>query len=180
MLCKYTSHKTQGFTLIETIIGMVILSISFTIIFKLILPANEQSASQVQQIKAAELARSFMNEIISLPYDENSENDLRCGESGAGQCSDILGADGEATRGLFDDVDDYNGYNANGNIILDAAGSGLTGYQGYNANVTVVYDSNYDGTADTNIGDKSAKLITVTVTTSQGERFDFKTYRSNF
>ena len=43
------AQKHAGFTLVETIVGIVVLSLAFSIIFAIVLPASEQSASQVQQ-----------------------------------------------------------------------------------------------------------------------------------
>ena len=55
MLKPVTLLKSHGFTLIETIIGIVVLSIAFSILTTLIYPLANQSAEQVHQIKAAEL-----------------------------------------------------------------------------------------------------------------------------
>ncbi len=53
--------KGRGFTLIELIVGIVVLSISFSLLTTLILPLSEKSAEQLHQVRAAELGQSMMN-----------------------------------------------------------------------------------------------------------------------
>lgn len=176
MLCKINLHK--GFTLIETIVGIVVLSIAFSIMINLIYPRVEESADQLHQVRAAELAQSLLNEIQGRAFDENSDkvgSILRCGETGAPACTTLIGSEEGTNRELFDDVDDYN------NLALeDSEGSDLSGiYQGFSLQVSVINDSNYDGVADT-INYSTAKLITVSVTTPTGFTIDFSTYKVNF
>ena len=109
---------TKGFTLIELIVGIVVLSISFSLIISLILPLSEKSAEQLHQVRASELGQSMMNEILARAFDENSDMAgglVRCGENSVvctgttGEGS--LGADvGETERSLYNDVDDYIGF----------------------------------------------------------------------
>lgn len=76
--------KSRGFTLVEIIIGIVVLSISLSIISTLIAPAEQKSADQILQVKAAELAQSLLNDISSRAFDHNSDmagGILRCGEN---------------------------------------------------------------------------------------------------
>ena len=162
-------YSQQGFTLIETIVGIVVLSIAFSIFTTLIYPLANQSAEQVHQIKAAELGQSMINEILGKAFDENSEMSggfYRCGEdqnndgeikSTDGEtCSTVLANEEGGERELFDDVDDYNGLA----IIESSLGD----------------DGDNDG-ADNNY---TAKLITVTITTPQDFNFVFSVYRVNF
>lgn len=174
----------KGFTLVELIIGIVVLSITFSVVFNLIMPASTQGASQVQQIRASELGQSLMNEITGRAFDENSDmagGYYRCNENndvGVFQpCSTVLGADGES-RENFDDVDDYHNLNETGASIKNSLGQSLGElYLGFNVFVTVVYDGNYDGIADTN---QQAKLITINVTTPTLDVITFSAYKVNF
>ncbi|ASP46317.1 type IV pilus modification PilV family protein [Cognaticolwellia beringensis] len=182
----------QGFTLIETIVGIVVLSIAFSIFTTLIYPLANQSAEQVHQIKAAELGQSMINEILGKAFDENSEMSggfYRCGEdqNNDGEikaldgetCSDVLANEEADTRELFDDVDDYNGLTI---IESSLGGSDSLGdmYVGYQIKVNVINDSDYDGDNDGADNNYTAKLITVTITTPQDFDFDFSVYRVNF
>lgn len=171
----------SGFTLIETVIGMVVLTVSFTILTSFIFPLSNRSASQVHQIKAAELGQSMINEILGKAFDENSDMSgglNRCGEQGVLCTSSLSLGSEEVLRELFDDVDDYH----NLNTLTSSLGAGdslADSYLGYSMAVQVINDSNYSGDSD---GDNNftAKLITVTVTTPQGENFIFSVYKMNF
>ncbi len=181
-LIKYSNSKLnqqqQGFTLIEVIIGIVTLSVAFAVIINLILPATEQSAGQIQQIRAAELGQSLMNEIVAKAFDDNSDmvgGLVRCGESGV-NCSTTMGAEGE-NRDQYDDVDDYNGLTLVQNSLAEDLG---TLYQGFKVSIIVCNDSNYDGTCNASDDNKTAKLITITITDSLDNSITFATYRANF
>lgn len=183
----------RGFTLIETIIGIVLLSISFAIFTSLIYPLSEQSAEQVHQIRAAELGQSMINEILAKAFDENSDMSggfYRCGDDinndgeitaadGEKSCSVTLGNEESDRRELFDDVDDYNDLNLNElESSLGASDSLGNIYSGFQVKVSVINDSNYDGISD--INNFTAKLITVTVTTPQKFDFVFSAFKANF
>jgi len=188
----FSKALQQGFTLIETIVGIVVLSIAFAIFTSLIYPLANQSAEQVHQIKAAELGQSMINEILGKAFDENSEMSgglVRCGEDinsdgaidpndGEMECSTSLTNEESNNRALFDDVDDYN----NLNVFESSLAGGLADvYIGYSIKVTVENDSNYDGKFDLGVDNNyTAKLITVTVTTPQNFDFVFAVYRVNF
>jgi len=178
--------KSKGFTLIETIVGIVVLAISFSLITTLIFPLTEQSADQLHQIRAAELGQSMLNEIQNKAFDEKSDKAggiIRCGESGVTCTTNAdLGADGTEARKAYDDVDDYNGLRygikyGEGDIA-DSQEEIISLYLGYSMAIDVCNDGNYDGTCD-NTTDV-AKKITVTVTTPTGFDIVFSTYRANF
>lgn len=176
-----TKFKNNGFTLIELIVGIVVLSLSFSLLISLIFPLSEKSADQLHQVRAAELGQSMINEILARAFDEQSDMTgglIRCGENGVVCTSDDdLGADdGETERALYDDVDDYidfdfsNETNALGESYLDL-------YPGFNVSVTVSYN-NYSPIDSAVIG--LAKRITVTVTTPQDFDIAFSFYKANF
>lgn len=182
--------KVKGFTLIELIIGIVILAISFSVLTSLIYPIAKQSAEQLHQVKAAELAQSMLNEIQNKAFDENSDMAgglLRCGETGAPTCSSIMGADTVSgiteTRATFNDVDDYNGLIYNVGEINNSQDQTLNSYIGYSMAIKVCNDANYSGPncdadPDTNIS--TAKLIIIKITTPTDFSLYFSTYRANF
>jgi len=171
----------KGFTLIELIIGIVVLSISLSIVSTLIIPAEEKSADQVLQVKAAELGQSILNDISSRAFDENSDMTgslIRCGEpnDGSNPCTSEanFGPDtGETDRSLFNDVDDFhlyqNHFNANNQNLHQ-------GYTNFDLLVEVTYDGLSIGLSDNN----NAKKITVTVTTPLGTAIKFATHKANF
>ena len=179
---QLTSKDVRGFTLIETIVGIVVLSIAFSSFTTLIYPLANQSAEQVHQIKAAELGQSMINEILGKAFDQNSDMSggfSRCGDAGASPCTPSSEQGGEIgeSRESYNDVDDYNG------LITLATSLGddiafSEAYIGYAIDVEVITDGNFDGQPD-NINN-IAKLITVIVTTPQDFKFAFSVYRVNF
>ncbi len=189
--------KPHGFTLVELIIGMIVLAIVMTIITGLLAPQAKHSADPIIQIRASELGQAMMNEILAKSFDEYSDRSppwLRCGETGTDVCSATLGPDcldntktapactGSSleTRATFNDVDDYIG-TWSGSAILDSLGTGTGNYYtGYELTVTVIYDSDHDDTTiNTNIN-ATAKLITVSVTSSTNEVYGFSAYKGNY
>ncbi|MEP4891248.1 MAG: type II secretion system protein [Aliiglaciecola sp.] len=197
------NSKTQaGFTLIELIIGIVVFAIALTFITSLIFPQAGKSVDPIMQVRATELANTFIREISAMGYDENSGNSIRCNDdlnndgdlddAGESSCTPIgsFGPDDSEfrnnTNSNFDDVDDYHGLqqgagytdavirNSLGEILL-VDGQNL--YAGFSISVSVTYDGNMDGVTDT---DQSAKLILVNVTTPGGETIAFSAYRSNY
>ncbi len=182
----YSTFK--GFTLIETIVGIVVLAISLSVLTTLIYPIAEQSADQLHQVKSAELAQSVLNEIQNKAFDENSDiagGRVRCGETSAPACTanNDLGVDGTESRTTFDDVDDYNGLIYFPGNIEDSQGQLLNLYSGYAMEIKVCNDADYsgpdcEGTPDANIS--TAKLIIVKITTPTDFELYFSTYKANF
>ena len=185
---SFSQYAQKGFTLIETIVGIVVLAISISVLTSTIYPIAEQSADQLHQVKAAELAQSMLNEIQNKAFDQKSDmagGRIRCGELGI-LCSDFMGPDTVAgikeTRATFNDVDDYNdlkyGSVYNKGDIENSQGITLDLYTGYSMLIEVCNDANYDGSCT---GDNFiAKLITVKITTPTGFSMNFATYRANF
>ena len=176
------SLKSQrGFTLIELIIGIVVLAISFSLLTSLILPLSEKSAEQLQQVRASELGQSMMNEVLARAFDHQSDlvgGLTRCGENATSCTSDSnLGADsGENERSLYNDVDDYIDFNFTGES--NALGENFVSlYPGFNVAIAVCY-SNYAATCSSSI--ELAKLVVITVTTPNGFDFVFSSYKANF
>lgn len=171
----------KGFTLLETVIGIVVLGVSFSLLTSLIYPFSERSAEQIHQVKAAELAQSMMNEIQNKAFDDNSDmagGRERCGEPLLAICSTTMGPESGEVRETFDDVDDYHGLTYNPGEIENSQGQLLSPYEGYTMTITVCNDSDYDGSCDTNTS--TAKLIHVEVITPMDFTVDFSTYRANF
>lgn len=197
MRYNYSKLKriNSGFTLIETVVGIVVLAISFSVITTLIYPIVEQSADQLHQVKAAELGQSMLNEIQNKAFDENSDKTggiIRCAEISASACTlnNSLGSDTGESRINYDDVDDYDGLSFDFEAdpieyIENSQGQSLGDlYLGYSLDVSVCNDGDYDGVCSDKIAGNTdtstAKLITVTIRTPTGFDIQFSTYRANF
>jgi MSHA pilin protein MshD len=188
------SYKTQqnknqnGFTLIELILGMVVLAIVMTIITGLLAPQARQSADPVVQIRATELGQAMMNEILAKSFDENSDRSPpwnRCGEN-AITCTTLITPtpsnqtpnDEGASRANYNDVDDYHGLKLAGTAIENSLGNVVRYYAGFQLDIAVQYDDDFNGAGTSS--KKIAKLVTVTVTASNGEVYGFSAYKGNY
>ena len=187
----------NGFTLIELIIGIVILSITLTIITGLLAPQARQSADPVVQIRATALGQALMNEILAKSFDQQSQRNapwLRCGEgtlvctvqsSFGPDCLDssktppACSGSSLESRTTFNDVDDYHDLTLNSDAQF-AAFFGLSSdyYKGFSLSVTVGYDDNYNGTGSST--NKTAKIVTIEIIASNDERYGFSAYRGNY
>lgn len=137
------SIRAQGFTLIELVIGIVVLAIAMTVSISFLSPLAKRSIDPIYQIRAAELGSSLMNEILTKSFDQNSDHtgggQWRCSEPNtlgiATTCSATLGPDAGETRNTFNDVDDYiTGVTP----ISDSQGIDLSDlYRGYSYRVDV-------------------------------------------
>jgi MSHA pilin protein MshD len=178
--------KESGFTLIEIIIGIVMLSISLAIVSSLIAPTEEQSADNLLQIKAAELGQSLLNDISSRAFDHHSDMSggrNRCDEIGQAACTANIrlgpedGLDGrlpsgENSRDKYNDVDDFHKYDAKNDALDNSLGETYSSFDIY-------VDVRYAG-ADLGLADNLAKRITVTITTPLGTEIKFATHKANF
>lgn len=108
------SHQV-GFTLLESIVAMIVMGVAMTMLITLFFPHVENSAIPKYQVRASALGQSMMNTILSRGFDENSDSNGsrdRCDEDGANPCTTTLGPDkGEigTDASFFNDVDDYIG-----------------------------------------------------------------------
>ncbi|MDO6686852.1 MULTISPECIES: type IV pilus modification PilV family protein [unclassified Agarivorans] len=172
--CK--SYRNSGFTLIELIVGIVVLAISLVVITSFLAPQAVRSIDPIYQVRSAELGSSLMNEILSKSFDENSDHTggglWRCGETGQPACTaaDSYGPDGE-TRSQYNDVDDYH---TNGNFIAidDSLGTNLANiYRNYSYRVAI--DSSENGI-------NAAKRIDLWIRAPNGADYAFSAYRWNY
>lgn len=191
-------YKQSGFTLIEIIVGMVMISVALLLIYSVLIPQTRQGIDPIWQVRATALAKSLSNEILAKSFDQNSNPSgslLRCSEVDPCSTSSQLGPDAGETRQDYNDVDDFHGFTANDANIVSSAGysgsiNGNDLYQGFVANVSVFYDQNLDGINDDDINQDgsldtgtlvaSIKLVKVTITTPGGEDIVVSSIRGNF
>ncbi len=167
-------NNNRGFTLVELIITIILSGIAMVMFAGIYASTQVNSVSPIMQVKAAELAQAYLEEISLKRFDEQSPvgNQYRCDENPAIPCSNTLASDGE-TRDRFDDVDDYN--NLNELPPRDALGNIRNGFNGFSASVVV----SYAGT-DQGFGARDLKRIEVTITSPEDDLFVFSLYKGNF
>jgi len=153
-----------GFTFLEIIIALTILSVAllgFSQIFSTALNASYRAA---QESIATNLGRGLMAEIMSKNFVEDPTMNP----------PPALGPDGTESRfggsgNAFDDVDDYHGYSESppisvGGLPMDGT-AGTPDYSKFSRSVSVKYvDFLADGTYNDNpSGNTNYKKVTVTV-----------------
>ncbi|WP_372047236.1 type IV pilus modification PilV family protein [Vibrio atlanticus] len=105
--------KERGFTLIESVIVIVVMGLAMMTIINFLVPQIERSGDPHYQTRSAALGQSVMSIILARGFDENSDfggGELRCGE-GSATCTlqADFGPDNTEIIALYNDVDDYHG-----------------------------------------------------------------------
>lgn len=178
----YRGQQNQcGFTLVEIIVGLVTLGLSFVILTIIIFPQAQRSAEPVLQIRAAALGQALLDEIMSKGFDQQSDftgGQLRCGEVGAPLCTapEDLGSESES-REAFNDVDDYHQLHLS-DSLAGALGEDLAErFPNFNYTIDVCYSDIFGNCSNTIT---RFKRISVIVTTPQGQDFTFSAIRGNY
>ncbi len=169
--------KQNGFTLVEVIVMIVVLSVALTGLTIAINETVKHSPKPLIQTRAMELAQAYLDEIFAKRFDELSGQGgtPRCDstDNAAQLCSNVMGDEEGGVRSLFDDVDDYHGVNDAPPVL--ASGTSLTNYSSYQVQITVGYSGGEIG-----LGNRAAKRVTVSVTTPLGNVVPVSAYRVNF
>ena len=181
----------RGFTLIELIVGIVLLAVALTGILGLLINQAPQAVDPVQQVRAAQLAQRLAGEILQKSFDEQSDHNggrYRCGEQVVGvtisPCSSSYGTDGEPAPYAYNDVDDFdtagNWLNAN-TLTQTAAGISGEEYRNYQVKIVVSAVDFSDGTFKSCTGPCSVgKRIDLQIKLPDGSVLDFSFYRGNY
>ncbi|MFC1234806.1 prepilin-type N-terminal cleavage/methylation domain-containing protein [Vibrio sp. F74] len=192
--------KSAGFTLIESIVAIVIIGIAMVSLTSFLFPQIEDSARSHYEVRASALANSLTTEILARGYDHNSDPDgglIRCGENDSNGvlvlCSTTLGPDAGTdefdgtTRQPenFNDVDDYIGCwytneaskahctESKVGSLSDVLGNSISNeYPNFAANVTVE--------KDTIGGSSQFKKVRVEIVTGSYGSYDFIAHRGNY
>ena len=116
-----TPRYTKGFTLIEIILGIVVMSIAIAGVVSVMASFDKTSTDPILDTKASMLAEHVISQIYQTSYDENSDHyggECRCGENSIlcpsqAVCSNIIGPDNDLEKNAlsplnFNDVDDFD------------------------------------------------------------------------
>lgn len=187
--------KKTGFSLIELIVAIVILSIGVTGFITLVINTTQNSIDPQIRVQGNAIARAYLEEIMLKEFcdpdwDRNADADadpltnpqncpVDCNVSACGNCSALgIGWTTEA-RANFDDVCDYNGLNDVGARNQTGAGV-IAGLEDYTVDVTVNDGAgvNLNGLTG-NTGE--VVLINVIIThTTTGTTMPLSSYKTNY
>ncbi|MBY7950524.1 prepilin-type N-terminal cleavage/methylation domain-containing protein [Vibrio fluvialis] len=181
----------KGFTLVESIVAMVIIGLAMVVLISFLYPQVERSATPHYQTRAANLGQSLMSQILARGFDQNSDFDggsIRCGEAST-TCSSVLGPEGENSPAQFNDVDDYIGcwYGDNASDCgSETTKNPLTNILGTNVaanyrHFTVFIAVDYVNSAFQPVSAiTDMKRIELTIDTGNYGRYTFVAYRGNY
>ncbi|SDZ90130.1 MSHA pilin protein MshD [Desulfuromusa kysingii] len=148
------SKKDQGFTLIELIVAMVVISVALVGVMSVMNYTTLHSADPVLRHQAIAIAEAYMEEISLQNFNDPD-------------------TDGEGSRLLYDDVDDYDGLADDG--AVDQNGHPIVGLDRYLVHVSV-QPQNY-GPAGLEV---PGLRIDITVTDPAGESLLLTGYRADY
>jgi MSHA pilin protein MshD len=147
-------RRQAGFTLIELIIFIVVVSAGLAGILMVMDVSVKSSADPMVRKQTVAIAESMLEEIMLKAYED----------------PDGLPNVVEASRALFDDVDDYAGYSTASGMV-DMGGAPIAGLTRYDVSNVAV--------AAVTINGVNAKRITVTVT-GPGGAVDLTSYKTKY
>lgn len=148
----------KGVTLIEVIVFIVVVNLALVTVLQIYGQAVVNSVDPIVRIKATELARATLDNVLTRKFDEATPSGgiPACGSTGAPVCVGVV-ADAD-----YDDVGDFDGYVDNS-------------HAGFPVSVAVAYAGTDIGLANT-----AAKKITVTVGMPDGNSVVLAAYKGNY
>lgn len=202
------NSRESGFTLLELVLGIVLLAIALLMLLSVLLPQARNRPQPIYQARAMELAQTMLQEVLSRSYDELSDrqgvstlNKYRyCGainanlEESSGPCTapsaygpegaelNAKLADGTPNFTLYNDVDDFQLFclaPLTGAQVAAVQGLDTSLYQGYGVQLCIDSYPAGLGLTERDGGDV-AKRIRVTVTMPSQESLVLTDYRSNY
>jgi MSHA pilin protein MshD len=150
-----TMRRQAGTTLIELVIAIVIISIAASTVLMALSTNVASSADPMVRHQAVAIAEAYLEEIALKSF------------------VDPDGVDGEGSRDLYDDVDDYDGLVDNG--ARNQFDTAIADLSDYTVSVAVTASSALPSIASTDL-----YLISVTITHSANINFTVSAYRANF
>ena len=151
---KLYTKKIMGFSLIEMVLAISILTLITVTFFKALTLMSGQSVEPIQQKQGFLITQSLMDEIYSKSFIKSTGG--------------FAGPFTDANRAKFDAIDDYNGYSKLG--VTDINAQAITGLENYQIDIVV---------NNITLNSKPAKEIIITITTPRNEKFQLKGYRIN-
>ena len=151
---KLYTKKIMGFSLIEMVLAISILTLITVTFFKALTLMTGQSVEPTQQKQGFLITQSLMDEIYSKSFIKSTNG--------------FTGPFTDANRAKFDAIDDYNGYSKLG--VTDINAQAITGLENYQIDIVV---------NNITLNSKPAKEIIITITTPRNEKFQLKGYKIN-
>lgn len=162
---RSTPGDANGFSLVEVVIAIVVLSVGLISLLSVFLVNVRHSADPLALEQANAVAQAYMEEILLKafcdPNDFSSDCPAACSAAACGACSGSTVSGGAAeNRSSFDDVCDYDGLADSGGA-LDQTGAAVPGLDAYNVTVSVDDNAVLNG-----LSGAAGQVLAVTVNVS--------------
>jgi len=175
---KYRT-KSQGFTLLELIVSIVILGLGVTAFTSLINQTTRHSIDPMIIEQANAIAQSYLEEVMLRSFcdpDLSTDCPTFCVAAACGACNVT-----EGSRNLFDDVCDYNAALADSTTgARDQDNNIIAGLEAYNISVTV----DDSGVTLNGLNSASGDIVRIDVNVTHDSFSDLNLtltgYRTNF
>ncbi len=171
------TRRIAGFTLIELIVFIVIVSVGLAGVLVVFDTVTRRSADPVRAKQALAVAEGMMDEILNKNFcDPDTETLPAVGASTPAVCGTHTT---EASRDLYDDVDDFNGYpSPSFTGIKDITGTAIPALSGYNISVSVQVPAAGFVVGADSVTPTNYRIVTVTVTdTVSNQKYDVTGYK---
>lgn len=152
MMTRSVPHQLRGFTLIESIISILVVGVMFVSSMSVLSQSRLSRFIAADGMQGQLLAESLMSEILQQSYQEPVDVFTSLGVD--------VNEDSEV-RVLWDDVDDYKSWTAS--PPQDKNGAALTGLSGWTRSVEVAYVKPNNLAIKVVGANTGVKLITVLV-----------------
>jgi MSHA pilin protein MshD len=183
-------RSVGGFTLIELIVFIVIVSVSVAGVLLAINTATRSGTDPMIRKNAIAIAEGMLEEVSLMPFTFCDTNDSQAttatsavvSVAGCAVTINAIGPEAGETRYAsltpFDHVDDYNGFSMN--PIVDITNTPIGMLTGYSATVSVAATALGSIAATDAQGQANALLITVTVSGPQNTTVVLQGYRTKY
>ena len=148
------NRRERGISLIEVLIASAVLAFAVVAICQAVVAGQMQTYEALHQLRGMALAEAMVEEIQALPYADPE------GAADAGPDA------GETSRDLFDNADDFEGFEETAGNVVDADGTSYgNAFAHFSRTVTATYGT---VTVDDLSGPVTGLTVASTVTDDRG------------
>lgn len=176
-------HSMSGLTLIELVVGILVTSIATTTLLLLVAGNIGRSADPLIIEQASAIAQAYVEEIGAKPFCDPDFAATGCPaactvSACSGGCGGAVPA--AETRGLYDDICDYQGLPDN--TVRDQSGAPIPALAQYTVAVSVTDSGVSLGPAGAELNADSGQLLRINVTVDHpaADPVTLTTYRANY
>ncbi len=182
--------KLRGFTLVEVLILVVVVSIALIGVLQVINIASRNSADPLQRKQALAIAESLLEEVELARFtfcDASDANAATAADTDSCTITETVGPESGGNGRPFDNVNDYvsafgvaqTAFNNSGGALADANLNGL-GLAGYTATLTITPETLGLVNSDATPANMNVLRLTVTVNYGGGNKITLDGYRFRY